>query len=461
MIATSARVPHEDVAHLADTNAALAVWVESVCKTYRIYDRPQDRLKQMLARGRRRYFREFEALRDVSLKVPRGQTLGIVGRNGSGKSTLLQMICGTLSPSSGSVQVQGRISALLELGAGFNPEFTGRENVFLNAAILGLSDEETRERYAQIVAFSGLDTHHLAQPVKTYSSGMYVRLAFAVAVAVQPDILVVDEALAVGDEAFQRKCFARLRELQEGGATILFVSHAAQTVIELCDRAVLIDDGELLCDGDAKEVIEAYHRLIFSPQEKRSAIRQQIVQGLLPHTAGQQEAATEGDVRHDPSMRSESRSEYQPSGGQISQERLTDLAGVPVNLLQAGERYCFRYRIAFDALADAPKFGMLIKTKRGIHLGGAVATALADGNVQMQAGQAVDVCFMFDCPLRPGSYFLNCGVTRRIEGEDVFVHRILDALQFKVIDARARAGIDPAGVLDIGAEALLDIVDAV
>ena len=427
----------------------LAIQLSHIGKTYRIYNRPQDRLKQMLVRSRRQYFREFEALHDVSLSIRKGETVGLVGRNGSGKSTLLQMVCGTLAPTSGEVVVRGRISALLELGAGFNPEFSGRENVFLNAAILGLSTADTQARYDEIVAFSGLDAHHLEQPVKTYSSGMYVRLAFAVAVAVEPDILVVDEALAVGDEAFQRKCFARIRELQEKGTTILFVSHAAQTVIELCDRAVLFDDGEMLCDGESKEVIESYHRLIFSPAEQRNAIREEIKKGSMMA----QPAAT----LHDPALRSESRMEYQPSGGRISNERITTPNGAPVNVLQTGERYCFRYRVSYEAPAALPKFGMLIKTKRGIHLGGAVAGELALQGRNMKAGESVELCFSFDCPLRPGSYFLNCGATRRDGDEDVFVHRIVDALQFKVMDSRGTSAVEPAGVLDLAVEAQISV----
>lgn len=433
-----------------------AVTLSQIGKIYRIYARPQDRLKQMLMRGRRQYFREFEALRNVSLTIKKGETVGLVGRNGSGKSTLLQMVCGTLAPTSGEVQVSGRISALLELGAGFSPEFTGRENVFLNAAILGLSHEETEARYASIVAFSGLDAHHLQQPVKTYSSGMYVRLAFAVAVAVEPDILVVDEALSVGDEAFQRKCFARIKELQERGTTVLFVSHSAQTVIELCDRAILFDDGEMLCDGEAKEVIEAYHRLIFSPADKRNGIRSEIRSGML--LIAPQESS---NAHHDTAMKSESRTEYQPSGGHISGERITNLQGEAVNLLESGKRYAFQYCVTYDASAQNPKFGMLIKTKRGFNLGGAVALALAEEGRTIAAGESVNVRFEFDCPLCPGSYFLNCGATRLAGDEDVFVHRIVDALQFKVMDNAPKAGIDPAGVIDLQVDAALAIVPAI
>ncbi len=226
-----------------------SILLDRVSKRYKIYDRPQDRLKQTLLRGKRCYFREHEALKPLSLTIDRGETVGIVGQNGSGKSTLLQMVCGTLNPSGGEMHINGRLSALLELGAGFNPEFTGRENIILNASILGLSEKEIEEKYQDIVAFSGLESDLLSRPVKTYSSGMYVRLAFSVAIAVEPDILVVDEALAVGDEAFQRKCYARIAEMQARGVTILFVSHAPNLIMELCSRAILLDGGELLMDA--------------------------------------------------------------------------------------------------------------------------------------------------------------------------------------------------------------------
>ena len=197
----------------------VAIRIQNLSKCYHIYDKPRDRLMQMLARGRKQYFREFWALKEVSLDVKKGETVGIIGRNGSGKSTLLQMICGTLNPTSGSIQANGRIAALLELGSGFNPEFTGRENVYMNGSILGLSKEEIDSRFDDIAAFADIG-EFIEQPVKTYSSGMMVRLAFSVAINVEPEILVVDEALSVGDEIFQRKCFSRIEAIRAGGATI-------------------------------------------------------------------------------------------------------------------------------------------------------------------------------------------------------------------------------------------------
>jgi len=247
---------------------------KGLSKYYRIYARPQDRLKQALvprlqrlfrtAGARPVYYREHCAVRDIALQVNAGETVGIVGRNGSGKSTLLELITGVLNPTSGSVSARGRIAALLELGAGFNPEFSGRDNVFLNAALMGLDQHETRQRFDEIVEFSEL-ADFIDQPLRTYSSGMFVRLAFSVAINIRPDILVIDEALSVGDEAFQRKCFSRIRAFQDAGGTILFVSHSSAAVIELCSKAILLDQGELLYSGLPRDVIAEYQKLIYAP----------------------------------------------------------------------------------------------------------------------------------------------------------------------------------------------------
>jgi lipopolysaccharide transport system ATP-binding protein len=239
----------------------LAIRAEHLCKSFQIYNRPIDRLKQMLVRNRRRYYRDFAALHDVNFELKKGEVLGLVGRNGAGKSTLLQLICGTLTPTEGQVHVNGRVAALLELGAGFNPDFSGRENVYLNASILGLSKEEIDQRYDAIVDFSGIGDF-IEQPVRTYSSGMYVRLAFSIATSVDPDILVIDEALSVGDGAFARKSFDRIMKLRDAGATILFCSHSLYQVEALCNRTLWLDKGTIQQMGDPSTVIAAYQTFL-------------------------------------------------------------------------------------------------------------------------------------------------------------------------------------------------------
>jgi len=247
----------------------IAIRVNNLSKCYQLYNQPSDRLKQFVWRGKRQFFREFWALRDVSFEVGKGEVLGIIGRNGAGKSTLLQLLCGTLTPTSGNVEVNGRIAALLELGAGFNPEFSGRENVFMSAAILGLSPNEIEERYEDIVDFSGI-RDFIDQPVKTYSSGMYVRLAFSVATSVDPDILIVDEALSVGDGEFARKSFDRIRAMKEAGKTILFCSHSLYQVEAFCDRVLWLDQGNLKLCGEPQAVVQSYGLFLAGDEQSSS-----------------------------------------------------------------------------------------------------------------------------------------------------------------------------------------------
>ncbi len=261
-------------------SSSLAIRAQSLGKAFQLYEKPIDRLKQMLMRGRRRYYKEFVALHDVSFELQKGEVLGLLGRNGAGKSTLLQLICGTLTPSAGHVSVHGRVAALLELGAGFNPEFTGRENVYLNASILGLRKEEIDARYDAIVEFSGI-ADFIDQPVKTYSSGMYVRLAFSIATSVDPDILVIDEALSVGDGAFARKSFERIMRLKEKGATILFCSHSTYQIEALCTKALWLDKGAVQLTGDPATVVAGYQAFL----DRDSAPASSVPGPLASHVA--------------------------------------------------------------------------------------------------------------------------------------------------------------------------------
>ncbi len=254
-------------------SADFAIRALGLSKCYTLYDHPADRLKQMLMCGRRRYYREFWALRETSFELPKGQVLGLVGRNGAGKSTLLQLVCGTLAPSGGSIEVRGRVSALLELGSGFNPEFSGRENVYVYASILGLSSAETDARFDEIVAFSGI-VDFIDQPVKTYSSGMFVRLAFAVATSVDPDILIVDEALSVGDGEFARKSFDRIMSMRKEGKTILFCSHSTYHIEAICDQAIWLDHGRLVQMGKPQEVVSAYNAALLADSNPPHGIQE-------------------------------------------------------------------------------------------------------------------------------------------------------------------------------------------
>jgi len=439
----------------------IAIKVSGLSKCYQIYDSPRDRLKQfILPRARRllgmqptHHYREFWALKDVSFEVKKGETVGIIGRNGSGKSTLLQMICGTLSPTTGSITTNGRIAALLELGSGFNPEFTGRENVNMNASVLGLSKEEIDSRFDEIAAFADIG-EFIEQPVKTYSSGMTVRLAFAVAISVDPDILIVDEALSVGDELFQRKCFSRIEAIRSAGATILFVSHSGGTVVELCDHALLLDSGERLAMGMPKKIVGRYQKLLYVPQEKREAIRAAIhredenaagvlsnsdeLNSLTPEVL--QESLQQLNIESklpdsfDPSLKPVSTIAYESYGAVIQDPMVYALDGERVNNLTRGKTYRYRYRVVFDRPASNVRFGMLIKTTSGLELGGAASASSNRTSLPfVTTGSSFLVEFEFVCRVNAGVYFLNAGVVGDLNGSETYLHRLVDVAMFRVM----------------------------
>ncbi len=442
----------------------VAIRVQNLSKVFRIYAKPEDRLVQMATLGRVRRFQEFSAVRNISLEVQRGETVGIIGRNGCGKSTLLQMIVGTLQPTSGSVEVQGRIAALLELGAGFNGEFTGRENVYMNGAILGFSREEMDARFEAIAKFAAIGDF-IERPVKTYSSGMFVRLAFAVSTAVEPDILVVDEALSVGDEAFQRKCFARIEAIKERGGTILFVSHGAQTIVQLCDRAVLLDGGEKLLEGEPKRVVAQYQRLVNASDEGAAGIRASIVamggfatgshdipdlasEPVVDH-AQQEEIAIEDDKVDFfvPELQSESRFEQGSGLVTIKNERIVNLHGDQVNQLRLGKNYELKFNAHLHTDLDYLAFNIMIRNTRGVALGGhRTDTRDLFSSTLIKAGDVLSVSFRFLNRCLPGTFFCNIrAIGRREDNQIEILHRIVDALIFCTIsddDILAIAQID-------------------
>ena len=431
----------------------IAIRVSNLSKCYHIYNNPRDRLKQFAAMHllpwasptSGKYYREFWALKDVSLEIKKGETVGIIGRNGSGKSTLLQIICGTLFPAAGSVETNGRIAALLELGSGFNPQFTGRENVYMNAAVLGLGKKEVDERFDDILAFADIG-QFIDQPVKAYSSGMMVRLAFAVAINVDPEILIVDEALAVGDELFQRKCFSRIEAIRDNGATILFVSHSGSTIVELCDRAVLMDAGEKLAVGTPKQIVSRYQKLLYAPAEKREIIREQIRQAATqfggPETVESASSAHHAPIEHvhtlqeifDPNLKPASTIAYESHGAYIESPEVLTLAGEKVNNLLRGKTYRYAYNVRFIRAARNVRFGMMIKSTSGLELGGGASARLpSDGLPYVEAGSHYRVEFRIRCVLNAGVFFLNAGTVGDVEEGETFLHRLTDVAMFRVL----------------------------
>ncbi|HKR59473.1 MAG TPA: ABC transporter ATP-binding protein, partial [Pyrinomonadaceae bacterium] len=377
-----------------------ALRVENVSKVYRIYERPNDRLKEMLTRGRWKRHREFWALHDISFEIEPGTTTGIIGPNGSGKSTLLQIITGTLEPTHGSVFHEGRIAALLELGAGFNPEFTGIENIYLNTALLGFSRSETEERLPEIKRFAEIGDF-IEQPVKTYSSGMYIRLAFAIAVSADPQILIVDEALAVGDTVFQHRCLRRIKEMQEAGATILFVSHDPHAIRALCTRALLMNSGKVEADGAPSDVLNRYQKLIMSREAAYEALRPQL------SDANELDEISIVEENLKPLRYS-----YRHGDGsaEILSVDLLDAAGLPIEFVETGEPVLFRVRARFLNDISNPIVGFLIRNQHGIHVYGTNTDIQQSYFGQVKAGEVVEVTFAFNCWLGTGEFSITTAV---------------------------------------------------
>ena len=377
---------------------SLALRVEKLSKQYRIYERPGDRLKESLTRGLLRRHREFWALRDVDFEIEAGTTVGIVGPNGCGKSTLLQIICGTLAPTHGDVWHEGRIAALLELGAGFDPEFTGVENVYMNASLLGLSRRETDALFPAIARFAEIGPF-LYQPVKTYSSGMYVRLAFAIAASVEPDILIIDEALAVGDAVFQHRCLRRINELHERGATVLFVSHDAAAVRALCSRAILLKAGSIVADGKPAEVLNVYQKIIMEREqtydaEARVASKQQLP---LDETV----AAPSFAYRHG------------DRSAEIIGAELTDVNHHRVEIIETGESLTLRVLVRFNKNLDDAVVGFLIRNSHGIHAYGTNSKEQQLALGPVRNGDVLEVVFAFDAWLGIDQYSVSLAVHSR------------------------------------------------
>jgi lipopolysaccharide transport system ATP-binding protein len=411
--------------------ADLAISVSDLSKVYQIYDLPQHRLWQSLWRGRRLFYREFRALSHVSFDVRRGEVVGIIGRNGSGKSTLLQLICGTLSPSSGTVVTKGRVAALLELGAGFNLEFTGRENVYLNGAIMGLTKAEVDARYARIVEFADIGDF-LDQPLKTYSTGMVVRLAFAVIAHVDAEVLVIDEALAVGDAFFVQKCMRFLRDFIKRG-TILFVSHDTGAIVNLCHRALWLHKGEVMLDAAPKTVVESYLQHLAEE-----------AYGIAPRRP----AAEARDAGQAPRS-------FGKAGARITSVDLLDSAGSALHAVSGGETVTIRIRGDAVESLNSPIVGFSVKDRLGQVL-------FADNTVArhavhpftVTAGQRLEVRFTFVMPiLAPGEYTVGVAIAEGTQAKHVQHHWIHEALVIRSVSTGVVNALMSIPMLDVSVTA--------
>lgn len=449
----------------------LTISVASLGKKYEIYAQPSDRLKQMILPrigrltgiGRHAYFKEFWALRDVSFEVRRGETVGIIGRNGSGKSTLLQMICGTLHPTQGAVKTYGRIAALLELGAGFNPDFTGKENVYLSGLLYGIPESELRKRFNSILEFADIG-EFIHQPVKTYSSGMYVRLAFAIAVHVDADTLVIDEALSVGDARFTQKCMRFLREFQKRG-TLLFVSHDAGAVTNLCSRAIWLDQGRLVMDGSARDVVERYlaeqHAADRASVGHHVTVREvTLAGGAATNVATDLPAAAMPvdvvDPRKD-MLNGATRNlvevfqfeaqhvekEFGAGAARIIDVRLLDDSGQAHRLITGGEIADLVIEAEVLEPIEAPIFGFYIKDRLGQKLfGDNTYMNYRDQPLGAEPGTRLRAHFRFRMPVLPnGDYSIDAALASGTQENHTQQHWIHDALTFRASESTMRHGL--------------------
>lgn len=414
-------------------NSIEMVRVQNITKCYETYQKPIHRLWQSFA-PKKQFYQEFWALKGVDLTVYKGETVGIVGKNGSGKSTLLQVITGILQPTSGDCKTNGRISALLELGAGFNPDFTGLENARLNASIMGLTRDEFHQKLPDIVDFCGLGDF-LHRPVKTYSSGMFVRLAFAVAINMNPDILIVDEALAVGDVRFQRKCFRRIDQLKEQGVSILFVTHSTDSVLQYCDRAIMLDDGELKLTGSPKQVVQAYLEMMFESD----------VDVKASTTVNPDDYSVDFDPTQDNCVAHPSYNANEERWGdgraKICHYEVFQNGAPTKGLVQRGDNLRIRMSVLFENDVNELIYGITVKTNDGNAVYGTNSRLVGSLPTHQKAGDLVSIEYELTLNLLSGDYFVSLGVAQEHESKDAIpVDRRYDMIHLHVSETQDSFG---------------------
>ena len=408
-----------------------AILVDHVTKMYKLYDRPMDRLKESLGLSRQKKYKEHFALKDVSFQVRRGETVGIIGTNGSGKSTILKIITGVLNPTVGSVQVNGRISALLELGAGFNQEYSGIENVYLNGTMIGFSREEIDAKLDEILRFADIGDF-VYQPVKTYSSGMFVRLAFAIAINIDPEILIVDEALSVGDVFFQAKCYRKFEEFKEMGKTILFVSHDLSSIGKYCDRVVLLNNGVKLAEGGAKEMVNLYRKVLVNQYEDDTS-------GEDAGTGEDSGAHTDTSMKEKLNLNPEVL-EYGSKLAEITDFAIQDDAGNITNLIEKGQTFSVKMRVQFQEDISEPIFAFTIKDLKGTEITGTNTMYEGSPVKPKKAGDVQEIVFTQVMNLEAGEYMLCLGCTGYRGGEFTVFHRLYDVCNLTVISDKKAVG---------------------
>lgn len=421
-----------------------ALTVNNVTKIYKLYEKPIDRLKEAMSLTHKNYHRDFFALNGISFDVEKGQTVGIIGTNGSGKSTILKIITGVLTPTTGDVQVNGVISALLELGAGFNMDYTGIENIYMNGTMMGFSRKEMDEKLQDILDFADIGDF-VYQPVKTYSSGMFVRLAFALAINVEPEILIVDEALSVGDVFFQAKCYRRMEEIRKNGTTILMVTHDMGAIIKYCDRVVVLNKGNFIAEGEPGKMVDLYKKILANQMDDLNEELEAADNGLNDFSGDQAIAeksrAASGGMMKDKLTINPNRTEYGDKRAEIIDFGLLDERGNITNLLLKGERFTIKERIHFHGEIETPIFTYTIKDKRGADLTGTNTMFESSDVKSVKKGDEYVVEFTQKMTLQGGEYLLSMSCTGFENGEHVVYHRLYDIVNITVISNKNTVGV--------------------
>ena len=454
--------------------AATTVKLKKVSMAYKLYDHPKDRLKEALHPLRKKYHRDFYALREIDLDVRKGEILGVVGKNGSGKSTLLKIVSNIMQSTSGSVQVNGTLSAILELGGGFNPDFTGIENVYFYGSIQGYSKKEMNERLGEIIEFADIG-EFVYQPIKTYSSGMLARLAFAVSTVIDPEILILDEILAVGDDLFKRKCYARMEKFVEGQKTIFYVSHSIDSINQMCTRAILLDRGELILEGPPKLVTSYYQKLLFASRENAERVRREIVdlnedeelknavkkaqedkikqKDKIKNVIKEDKEEKNKDENikekvknilvqkpfYQQDLRPKSTIKYKNYDVDICDVRILDKDDRQVNHLVMNETYQYCLKIKSNIDIEDVAVGFEVKDIKGYRITSIESFLVYKSGYfikRLKKGDELDIRYMFKCAFRPGIYFTNNGISSFKDGQQVVLNRIIDIYVFKVIDKK-------------------------
>ena len=414
--------------------------VNNITKIYKLYDKPIDRLKESLSLSHKNFHRDFYALNGISFNVEKGQTVGIIGTNGSGKSTILKIITGVLTPTTGELEVNGVISALLELGAGFNMDYTGIENIYMNGTMMGFSRKEMDGKLQDILDFADIGDF-VYQPVKTYSSGMFVRLAFALAINVEPEILIVDEALSVGDVFFQAKCYRRMEEIRKNGTTILMVTHDMAAIIKYCDQVVVLNKGNFIAEGEPGKMVDLYKKILANQMDDLGEELEEIREGTLNDFSGEQAEQRQEGLMKDRLTINPTRTEYGDKRAEIVDFGLLDAKGNVTNLLLKGERFTIKERIHFNTEIETPIFTYTIKDKRGADLTGTNTMYEASEVKSVKKGDEYEVEFNQKMTLQGGEYLLSMSCTGFENGEHVVYHRLYDIANITVISNKNTVGI--------------------